>query len=806
MIINFLQTRDPPILPALQQAPFLHQKYMCGLDVAFDKNTSSYRGYGSRNNDSLGVLLFQFFRYYGHEIDFETSVMSVRAGKVMTKLEKNWNFLQDNRLCVEEPFNNSRNLGNTADDTSVRGIHLELRRAFEMVSAANIAKCCDEYVPPANLIDAPRPLERQTAPVNRPTLAHSAVTSGRAGRGGSRGGRQNHQIHRTSNSGRRASSASTRGHAYPQPLSLGSNLTQTELSVQAQHQQHLLHDRLFQQYQFLQAQEQELRAQLHQQAVRQGRIMPIAPYPHFLLPFGVYAGGQDELIRTRAGTINQPPLTAPIRPHGFSFPTSYGGRTPGYGTTTNPPSPLLHTVLPDSRRSYRRSSMTNGSSGGSLRAHSQPPRPVPSPLSFPSTTDKHHECSPGLQYNPGADPPSTSSSVQEYVDAVASAQGRLYQNLSTGRRGSEYIGYYLGHSPPLPTYSRSVIGSPLTCSTGLGIQNGSISPQVLAQLSSNQLSIPPSSSELTRLPSIELEMIKSEPSDDLTFQESCRRPSNLSRSSSGPIVVNGSVSRETERRQSLVDLHGSLNTTNFDTSASDDVAVETPTSSDDPSQGIPESQNAECEDIPVPDVLVTRIEPSLKPNGSRKFTRQVSDITDVPVASDQSKLPIASLLVENKPPTANGAIRAPEPNTVSSAEETPLGEKQLHTKASQLSPVKEVRTPSPAKSRPLSIPEESAQGVSKPRTKGKAKPKKSTLSPVDQGEDRPEAIASQPNGLISAAQHLHQTSNVGSVPGWQTQKKKPKHKKGSKSETDLKEVNSAGGEFLPLDESLRKGG
>jgi Cid1 family poly A polymerase len=805
MIINFLQTRDPPILPALQQGPFLQPKFMSGLNVAFNKNVFLYRGYGSHNKDSLGVLLFQFFRYYGHEIDFETSVMSVRAGKVITKLEKNWHFLQDNRLCVEEPFNNSRNLGNTADDTSVRGIHLELRRAFEMVSEANLAKCCDEYVPPANLIDAPRPLERQRVSANRPTLAHSAATIARAGRGSSRGGRQNQQLHRSPNSGRRASSASTRGNAYPQPLSLGTNLTQTELSLQAQHQQHLLHDRLYQQYQFLQAQEQELRAQLHQQAVLQGRMLPIAPYPHFLFPFGAYAGGQEELIRARAGLISQPPLTAPIRPHGFSFST-YGGRSPGFGSTTNPPSPSLHSVIPDSRRSYRRSSMTNGSSGASMRAQSQPPRPVPSPLSFRSMAEKRPEYSPRLRYNPGEDLAPTSSRVQEFVDAVAGAQGRLYQSLGTDRTGSEYIGYYLGHSPPLPTYSRSVIGSPLTCSsTGLGIQSGGISPQVLAQLPSSQLSIPPSSSEPSRSPSTELGMPKTVALEDLTFQEAYRPAYNLSRPSSNPVVVNGSANWEIERRQSIIDLHGSLNTTNFDTSASDDIAVETPSSSDDCSQGIPEARNADNESIPVRDVLTTRIEPSRRQKGPRRFPRQVHDSLDLAVAGTQSKFSVVPISAENERPTVNGATRTPEHNTVSGAEGSPFGKEQVHSKAFQLSPVKEVRTPTPTKSRPFLGPEESAQGLSKQRTKVKAKPKKSALSSVDQGEDKAETLVSQPNGL-AAVHRPQQSSNMGSVPGWQTQKKKSKHKKGSKSETDLKAVNPAGGDFLPLDESLRKGG
>jgi len=143
---------------------------------------------------------------------------------------------------------------------------------------------------------------------------------------------------------------------------------------------------------------------------------------------------------------------------------------------------------------------------------------------------------------------------------------------------------------------------------------------------------------------------------------------------------------------------------------------------------------------------------------------------------------------------------------VSGAGGPPFGNGQLPSKAFQLSPVKEVRTPTPTKNQQLSLPEKSAQGLPKPRTKGKAKQKKSALSSADEGEDKAEALASQPNGQMSAAHRAHQISNMGSIAGWQTQKKKSKHKKGSKSETDLKAINAVGGDFLPLDVSLRKGG
>jgi Cid1 family poly A polymerase len=776
---------------------------MCGLNVAFDKSIESFQGYGSKNADSLGVLLFQFFRYYGHEIDFETSVMSVRAGKVITKLEKNWHFLQDNRLCVEEPFNTSRNLGNTADDTSVRGIHLELRRAFKMVSEAQLARCCDEYEPPSNLIDEVRPFERQSASSRRPTIAYPAATMGRAGRGGGRGGRPN-SLQRSSNTARRASSASTRGYAYSQTLPLGNNITQTDLSLQAQRHQYLLHDQLFLQYQYLQAQERELRAQLHQQALLQGRMMPTSPYPHISLPYGALPGSQEELLRARAAIISQAPLTAPIRPQGFALSSSYGGRTPTYGATTNPPSPLLQTIIPDSRRTYRRSSVTNGSSGGSLRAHSQPPRPLPSPLSLPSAFDTHNEQTSRMSYNSARDSAVSSGSAQELADALTGAQRRFYQSTSSDRRGSEYIGYYIGHSPPLPMYSRSVIGSPFTTTTGLGIQNGSISPQVLAQLPSNPLSIPPLNSNLARSPPTGPETTRSEPSGEPRFPEASKRPSALSRSNSGPVVVNRSVERKQERRQSAMNLHASLNTTTFDASASDDVAVDTPTSSDDFSEGISEAQIAD-EKIPTQVSHATLTGLSAGQTVLERISQPLNGHTDSFDKVSGSTLSDGRYSRENRLPAAE-ETESTNPSASTLGAEKPLNEQQFRARAFQLSPVKEVRTPSPNRSRQLQPVEDIPQGASKQKSKGKAKQKKSSLSSVDQSEDKTEALTPQPNGLICSSQITNPLSGKVSVNGWQTQKKKSKHKKGSKSETDLKTVNPAGGESLPLNEFMRKGG
>ncbi|KAF3940540.1 hypothetical protein ABW19_dt0207809 [Dactylella cylindrospora] len=147
MIINFLQTRNPPILPSLHQREHKKLPPQNGVDVSFDDDIEKLRGFGKANTESLGALLFGFFKRYGYEIDFEKNVVSVRMGKLISKAEKKWDALLGNRLCVEEPFSISRNLSNGADDNAVRGIHEEFRRAFKLLaeSPPNFTTWSEEY-------------------------------------------------------------------------------------------------------------------------------------------------------------------------------------------------------------------------------------------------------------------------------------------------------------------------------------------------------------------------------------------------------------------------------------------------------------------------------------------------------------------------------------------------------------------------------------------------------------------------------------------------------------------------------------
>lgn len=160
MIINFLQMREPPILPVLHQMD--HAKspdnvVVGGHDTSFYSDVESLKGFGNRNQESLGGLLFAFFRRFAYEFDYETQVVSVRHGRYLSKTEKGWHQgLGKRLLCIEEPFNVQRNLGNSADDAAVYGLQREFRRAVHvLLETGSLDALCAPYSPPTYYVYPP---------------------------------------------------------------------------------------------------------------------------------------------------------------------------------------------------------------------------------------------------------------------------------------------------------------------------------------------------------------------------------------------------------------------------------------------------------------------------------------------------------------------------------------------------------------------------------------------------------------------------------------------------------------------------
>ncbi|MCJ1433510.1 hypothetical protein MMC27_002872 [Xylographa pallens] len=471
MIINFLQTRNPAILPSLHQRPHQRRVDAEGKRSAFADDLESLRGFGAGNKESLGELLFHFFRRYAHEIDFDKHVISIREGGLISKQAKKWHLMQNNRLCVEEPFNTERNLGNTADDISFRGVHLELRRAFDLLCQANLDECCEPYIFP--------PVEERIwskpAPQPRPVLSRSLSQQGRAtkGAGNSRGGHTG-QRHRAGVSNRRASSAATTNnipfkmnvHPQPQPNGQG---TSSDRNSGPQ-----LHEALIQQMNMLREQEAHLRLQMHQRNQANIHAQYTAQVQPRQIQGSVYPQHLNLESIARQRNLFPGPMSAPLRRDpsmSNGSPSSRTTHNTGYSSPsivhTNPSSPSITPALPtqppipEFRRSLHRSTTTDNNFA-TLRSHSQPAsemrvnpqsaRPMPNP-------SVNQNLGPMLGYNSLHQLQQAYFRQQQFDMQQNNQQHTLIGSRSnlraSDRRGGEmtphhpeYIGYYVEQSPP----------------------------------------------------------------------------------------------------------------------------------------------------------------------------------------------------------------------------------------------------------------------------------------------------------------------------------------------------------------------
>jgi len=157
MVINFLQQREPPILPCLQLIVNAGEKpvpVMIGThDCYYFKNFELIKGFGSDNKESVGELLAAFFRLYACEFDWENSVVSPKTGTYLTKEEKGWTNLsptddpRDNfHFGLEDPFEVTHNLGRVVDKDNLKVIQYEFTRAYKYICSGKPLKAiCKQY-------------------------------------------------------------------------------------------------------------------------------------------------------------------------------------------------------------------------------------------------------------------------------------------------------------------------------------------------------------------------------------------------------------------------------------------------------------------------------------------------------------------------------------------------------------------------------------------------------------------------------------------------------------------------------------
>ncbi|KAF2677918.1 hypothetical protein K458DRAFT_409391 [Lentithecium fluviatile CBS 122367] len=481
MILNFLQTRDPPILPALHNLPYRAKDETTGKlsDSGFADDIRRLNGYGEKNKETLGGLLFHFFRKYGHELDYEKHVISVRRGCLLTREQKNWHLagLQKearNRLCVEEPFNTERNLGNSADEFSWRGVHLEIRRAFDLlVDGQHLGKVCEQYEFPPESAVQEKSTVFQKPKSTKPTLT-SSLPARNPRNGGHRGGRGGFNGKGNSNYGRRSSSSASFGANRPflnsPPISAMNGPDYFPRGLNEQ-----LHDQLFQQYQMLEMQSNSLRAQLaaqqraqqaHQAQVAQMHAQAVA---HAQQNRGTsstngspqkspYVNGRSSPHLNDAGLAQNAVPNFLYHYPGFFDPAQASAAVPQDGPRTNPSSPSLASSVPGLRRQVHRAS--NASETASIRSQSQPARGMPPQGTVPGYPPMPQPYDPAIFAGyPIVSSTQEASGSQSATDVQYSPLSANPESVAHSDHGTpkEYVGYYVDeHLPPRPLHEYSV--------------------------------------------------------------------------------------------------------------------------------------------------------------------------------------------------------------------------------------------------------------------------------------------------------------------------------------------------------------
>ncbi|RYP73899.1 hypothetical protein DL771_003341 [Monosporascus sp. 5C6A] len=819
MIIAFLQLRQPAVVPALHQRPHLRLPKKNGELAAFADDVEKLRGYGDKNKATLGELLFQFFRFYAHEFDYSTYVLSVRLGKLVTKEDKKWHLALHNQLCIEEPFNTNRNLGNTADDTAFRGLHLELRRAFDLIAKGNLDECCEQFI-------FPKEEERifQKPPtVSRPVLLRSASQqhNGRGGRnGGNRGGnRQQGTFRNNGNNGnnrRASSSVAYDTNANTVYLAAGYPMAMTPQEAAAMYLQQPSPEALAQTLSALQLQENNLRFLQYTQSQAFAQQQALAHAQR--MQGGVQQGQPSSAERSRTNSFDTPPLSAPLRneihpelqyfyPMAYQQAAFYGQQ---HGFPTYPCSPST-AQAGDYRRTSHRSPVANDASftlsGSSLRSQSQP-------ASRPAANIPSSQCFPGASQTPTEVPIPSRHLNGIPMPSFIPDEGNDTEHEGSRANTPPEMERQIGQSPRLSSPANRTNGK-----SGVMPAFGDIGAQASARSPRR-----PSSEQF---PQSVLDRIK----------RTSRSPSPLGhgRTVSGtgsaspgeysqlsaPLVVNGSISKPPNgiaSRQPWASPNTAADYSAFHSPLHISPPVETAGSVSTPSTAqSPTAPNGSspASDRPVivngsTPIPMNAVHPGYDFPNNMAFPAHIANLNYAPfpvgVYSSTGTNGTAGKPFLRFPP------RQP-PSPLIAQLDLATGDRQQSTEFPHLSPVYEANSPSPSFSRKLELPSNPAVahpisgaggrpegGIDEPSSK--AKQKSAVETPRPEGSDLPNPRI---NGLARENGHVRSAkseSDNAAGNGWQ------KIPKGRKKGAETKSRNDANpqSEQLPKNDSERKGG
>ncbi|KAK5869454.1 hypothetical protein PBY51_024169 [Eleginops maclovinus] len=111
MVLYFLQQRQPPVIPVLQEifeGNTVPQRMVDGWNAFFCDDPEDLRRLLQPNTESVGELWLGLLRFYTEEFDFKEHVISIRQRKRLTTFEKQWT---SKCIAIEDPFDLNHNLG-----------------------------------------------------------------------------------------------------------------------------------------------------------------------------------------------------------------------------------------------------------------------------------------------------------------------------------------------------------------------------------------------------------------------------------------------------------------------------------------------------------------------------------------------------------------------------------------------------------------------------------------------------------------------------------------------------------------------
>uniref|UniRef100_A0A8C1L3S6 Terminal uridylyl transferase 4 n=1 Tax=Cyprinus carpio TaxID=7962 RepID=A0A8C1L3S6_CYPCA len=113
MVLYFLQQRQPPVIPVLQEifdGNTVPQRMVDGWNAFFFNDLNELRRLPElhQNKETVGELWLGLLRFYTEEFDFKEYVISIRQRKRLTTFEKQWT---SKCIAIEDPFDLNHNLG-----------------------------------------------------------------------------------------------------------------------------------------------------------------------------------------------------------------------------------------------------------------------------------------------------------------------------------------------------------------------------------------------------------------------------------------------------------------------------------------------------------------------------------------------------------------------------------------------------------------------------------------------------------------------------------------------------------------------